>query len=163
LALRPKFEGNNLRSKDPSYITAPTPGLHRQNSNRESKLLETDVTVTKHSPDTCSNREETRVSPPPFSPPRRPSTSRCTTNLASASKTGAPKNAPKQRKRQKCHTPFMFRLKLYPTLCFVQVRSSFNRTMFRLLTRTKRTKIERRNDQPARRKAKTKTKRDPSP
>ena len=73
MALRPKFEGNNLRSKDPSYIAAPrsTPSLRPQNSNREPKLLETGLTITKHSPATRSNREKTRVSHTSFLPSRR--------------------------------------------------------------------------------------------
>jgi hypothetical protein len=155
LASRPKFEGNNLRSKDPSYITAPrsTPGPHPQNSNREPKLLETGLTLTKQSRATHSNREKTRVSQMPFLPPLPPSTPRCVIHLAAAPKTGAPKNAPKRRKTQQGLPPVLLRLNTYPALCFVQVRPNFNRTLLRLNTSSKRIKIERRNDQAARIKA----------
>jgi len=165
LPSRPKLEGNNLRSKDPSYITAPqsSRSLRPQNSNREPKLLETGVTTTKESPASRSNREKTHVSHPPFFPLRPPSTARRTTHLAAASKTGAPINAPKRRKTQQRLPPVLLRLNMYPTLCFLRVRPNFNRTLLRLNASSKRIKIERRNDRAARRKTKTRSKRDPSP
>ena len=67
MASPPKFESNDLRSKDLSYISAQqsTPSLRPQNSNRESNResepSETGPAITKHS-STRSNRERTSIS-----------------------------------------------------------------------------------------------------
>ena len=123
LAFRPKFEDNALRSKDLSNIQAlrPGPRLQPPISNRDTKLLETELNDRKQKTDTHSNRDKTRLFLTTFLPPHPP-----------ASQTQPPQNSWRRAKNEAGPNQFLFRLEMHATLCFVRVREILDEPLFRL-------------------------------
>jgi hypothetical protein len=111
----------------------PTRLLSLSISNRESLRLEINVTQTKQTPEPHSNRELEALFQVPIN---WPSSSRQIAFLN-------PRKPPANSKNKKSLPSFMFRLETTPILCFVGVKESFNRTMFRLTQLAKRMKSKR--------------------
>jgi hypothetical protein len=102
----------------PPPIRLPNPTI----SNRERRRLEINVTPTKQTLALHSNREKEACFQIPTNPPS-PSLQNV---IASARK------PPRNSKNTTRLPSFLFRLKPTPTVYFVEVTGSFNRTMFRL-------------------------------
>jgi hypothetical protein len=148
LASRPKFECKDLRSKDLNYISAlqSAPVPLQQNSNRDTKLLESALTLTKQSPVTHPNRDTTRLfanrnKTQSLRLPRPSPVKRRTTHLAISPAIQNPKQPAKRRKTPKSDPQFLFRLETHPPLCFVQLSKILIEPMFRLEMSSERIKI----------------------
>ena len=107
----------------PSFLPSPPTRLANPRiSNRERLRLETVVTPTKQTPALRSNREKEAC----FQMPTNPRSQGLENVIAS------PRKLPRNSKNTTRLPSFSFRLKPTPTVCFVEVTESFNRTMFRL-------------------------------